>query len=156
MLEIKVITVSDRAFRGEYEDLSGPKIGEILKEFNPGISISYEIVPDEKELLKEALERSICSDYIITTGGTGISPRDITPGVTRDYCDMELPGISEMLRAESLKETKNAVFSRGFSGLKEKTIIINLPGSVKAVTLCTKLLLPVLEHGVSMVKGGKH
>lgn len=156
MLEIAVITVSDRAFRGEYEDLSGPKIKEIIE--NSGIKsrISLSVVPDEKEAIQQAIEDRIGADYIFTTGGTGISSRDFTPDVTRGICDLELPGISELLRRESYRETKFAVFSRGYSGLKGKTIIVNFPGSLKAVTLCTRLMLPVMEHGIQMIEGGKH
>ena len=156
MLEITVITVSDRAFKGEYKDLSGPQVKKIVEESGIEAKVSLIVVPDERKAIKEALMANIDKDYILMTGGTGISPRDITPDVTREVCDKEVPGISEYLRQESLKETKCAVFSRGFSGIKEKTIIINLPGSVKAVTLCTKLLLPVLEHGKKMILGGKH
>lgn len=156
MLEIAVITVSDRAYKGEYQDLSGPKIKKMIEESGIEAEVSLSVVPDERKAIEEALIANLDKDYILTTGGTGISPRDITPDVTRDVCDKEVPGISEYIRQESLKETPNAVFSRGFSGLKDKTIIINLPGSVKAVSLCTRLLLPVLEHGKMMILGGKH
>lgn len=156
MLEIAVITVSDRAFRGEYEDLSGPKIKEIIEKSETKAQLSLTVVPDEREAIQKAIGEKIGADYIITTGGTGISSRDITPDITREICELELPGISELLRRESYKETPFAVFSRGFSGLREKTIIVNFPGSVKAVTLCTKLLLPILEHGIHMIEGGKH
>ena len=156
MLKIAVITVSDRAFSGEYEDLSGPKIKEILSAADPAAEVSLTVVPDEKDKIKQAIEDNIGKDYIFTTGGTGISSRDITPEVTGGICEKELPGISEMLRRESYKETKNAVLSRGFSGIKDKTIIVNFPGSVKAVTLCTNLLLPILKHGIKMLHGGKH
>jgi molybdenum cofactor synthesis domain-containing protein len=156
MLEIAVITVSDRAFRGEYEDLSGPKIREIIEKSDIDARVSLTVVPDEREAIQKAIEEKIGIDYIMTTGGTGISSRDITPDLTRELCDLELPGISELLRRESYKETPFAVFSRGFSGLKGKTIVVNFPGSVKAVTLCTRLLLPVLEHGIQMIEGGKH
>lgn len=156
MLKIVVITISDRAYKGEYEDLSGPKIKEIIDKSNIDAEVSLFIVPDKKEQIKEMIEKKIGVDYIITTGGTGISPRDVTPEVTSSICTRELPGISEMLRIESYKETKNAVFSRAFSGVKDNTIIINFPGSVKAVLLCTKLMIPVLEHGVKMLYGGKH
>jgi molybdenum cofactor synthesis domain-containing protein len=156
VLKIAVITVSDRAFTGEYKDLSGPKIKEILSAAEPATQVSLTVVPDEKDKIKQAIEDNIGKDYIFTTGGTGISSRDITPEITGEICEKELPGISEMLRRESYKETKNAVFSRGFSGIKDKTIIVNFPGSVKAVTLCTNLVLPILEHGIKMLHGGKH
>jgi molybdopterin adenylyltransferase len=156
MLEVAVITVSDRAYRGEYEDLSGPQIKQVIEKSGIKVMMSLSVVPDEREAIKKALIGNLDKDYILTTGGTGISPRDITPDVTREVCDKEVPGISEYLRQESIKETKNAVFSRGFSGIKDRAIIINLPGSVKAVTLCTKLLVPVLEHGKEMILGGGH
>ncbi len=156
MLKISIITLSDRAFKGLYEDLSGPKIKELI--LNSGIEceILNFIIPDEKNELKKIFLNNTGSDYIITTGGTGISPRDITPEVTREFCDFELPGISEMLRFESLKETKHAVFSRGFSGIRGKSIVMNFPGSVKAVSLCTKLIIPILEHGKKMIEGKGH
>lgn len=156
MLEVAVITVSDRAHKGEYKDLSGPKIKQIIEESEVRAEVSLILVPDEKKAIRETLVESLDKDYILTTGGTGISPRDITPDVTREVCDKEVPGISEYLRQESFKETRYGVFSRGFSGIKGQTMIINFPGSVKAVTLCTQLLLPVLEHGKKMIRGGKH
>ncbi len=156
MLEVAVITISDRAFRGEYEDLSGPKIKEIIEASALQAKVRMKIVPDDKEAVRQALLDNLDQDYIFTTGGTGLSPRDITPEVTEEICDKEIPGISEMLRRESYKETKNAVLSRGYSGLKGKTIIVNFPGSVKAASLCTRLMLPIMEHGRKMVHGGRH
>lgn len=156
MLEIAVITISDRAFRGEYQDLSGPTIVEIINESDIKAEVTLTIVPDDKVQIKKAILHNIGKDYIFTNGGTGISPRDVTPEVTKTICDKELPGICEMLRLESYKETPFAVFSRCFAGIKNDTIIVNFPGSVKAVTLCTKLMLPLLEHGKEMILGFKH
>lgn len=156
MLEIAVITISDRAFKGEYQDLSGPTIVELINESGVEANVSLTIVPDEEEQIKTAIIQNVGKDYILTTGGTGISPRDVTPDVTEEVCDKSLPGISEMLRRESYRETPNAVFSRGYSGIRRNTIVINFPGSVRAVTLCTRCILPVLEHGVKMLRGGKH
>jgi molybdopterin adenylyltransferase len=156
MLEVAVITISDRAFRGEYQDLSGPAIVELINDSTVEANVSLTIVPDEKTLIRKAIQDHLGNDYILTTGGTGIGPRDLTPEVTADICEKELPGIAEMLRFESYIETKNAVFSRGYSGLRGNTIIVNFPGSVKAVSLCTKLMLPVMEHGIKMLIGGKH
>lgn len=158
VLKIAVITVSDRAYRGEYEDLSGPKIKEIIEGSPIEAAVSLTVVPDEADLIRQALEEKIAggADYIFTTGGTGISPRDITPDVTARVCRRELPGISELLRRESYGETPFAALSRGYSGVKETTIIVNFPGSVKAVSLCTRLLLPILRHGAEMVRGGGH
>lgn len=156
MLVVKVITISDRAFRGEYQDLSGPRIKEIIESSELEAEVSLQIVPDEKIAIRKALCESMEQDYIITTGGTGLSPKDISPEVTEEFCEKEIPGISELLRRESYKETKNAALSRGFCGLKGRTIIVNFPGSVKAVTLCTQLILPIMEHGKKMILGGKH
>ncbi len=156
MIKIAVITVSDRAFAAEYEDLSGPKIREMIDNSSVEAEVTAAVVPDDKEQIKKAILDELDKDYILTTGGTGISPRDITPDVAQEICEKELPGISELLRRESYEETRYAVFSRGFSGIKGRTIIVNLPGSIKAVTLCTRLLLPILEHGLEMLRGGQH
>lgn len=156
MISVTVITISDRASRGEYDDLSGPEIERILRETGKEIEVRRAVVPDEEENILKALENALGSDYILTTGGTGISPRDITPEVCRDLCDKDLPGIAELLRRESWKETPNALLSRGYAGVKGRTIIINFPGSVKAVNLCTKLIIPILDHGVKMLAGEGH
>ncbi len=155
MLTIAVITVSDRAHKKEYEDLSGPLIRDILFA-GLGAEVTITVVPDEKKTLQKAIRENADKDYVITTGGTGLSPRDITPEATREICDKDIPGLSEWLRGESIKETPNAVLSRGYSGLMGKTIVINLPGSVKGAAFGAKLLVPVLEHGAEMVRGGKH
>lgn len=156
MLRIAVITISDRASRGEYEDRSGPAIREILIQLLPGADIRMAIVPDERERIHEALENHLDSDYILTAGGTGISPRDVTPEVTASVCERELPGISEWLRRESHHETPYAVFSRAYSGVRGRTIIVNFPGSVKGASLCARLLAPVMAHGPEMIRGGGH
>ncbi len=155
-MTITIITVSDRASRGEYDDLSGPEIAGILRESYPDCHIERTIVPDEKEDILRAFEGAAGDDYILTTGGTGLSPRDITPDVTKTYCDRELPGISEILRRESYRETPHAMLSRGYSGLKGSTVIVNFPGSVKAVKLCTKILVPIMEHCRKMLRGEGH
>ncbi|MCF6334781.1 MAG: MogA/MoaB family molybdenum cofactor biosynthesis protein [Spirochaetales bacterium] len=155
-MKAAVITISDRASKGIYEDLSGPEIERLIKEMVPACVISRKIVPDEEDDILKAMKLFTGYDFILTTGGTGIGSRDVTPNVTAKYCDRELPGISETLRAESLKETNSAMLSRGFSGMKDNTIIINFPGSVKAVTLCTKIIAPVMVHAVKMIKGEGH
>ncbi|OQX70448.1 MAG: molybdenum cofactor biosynthesis protein [Candidatus Cloacimonas sp. 4484_275] len=155
-MKVTVITISDRASKGIYEDLSGPKIEEILKEKISVIQIERIIVPDEKEEIKKALEKSLGSDFIITTGGTGISERDVTPEVTAEFCDKELPGIAELLRYESYRETPMAMLSRGYAGIKNKTIVVNFPGSVKAVSLSTKVLTRIMEHSLKMMRGEGH
>ena len=155
-MNICVITMSDRASRGEYEDLSGPEIVRLLKEAYPDCRIRTKIIPDDRDELLKAFNEAEDDDFILTTGGTGLSPRDITPDVSREYCDLELPGIAEILRLESYKETPQAMISRGYAGLKGRTIIVNFPGSVKAVRLCTKVLIPVMEHSRKMLNGEGH
>lgn len=155
-MTVSVITISDRASRGEYEDRSGPEIVAILRVAFPALGIETDVVPDEAEAIRQALDRHRKADFILTTGGTGISPRDTTPEVTRQFCDRELPGIAEMLRAESYRETPTAVLSRGYAGMSGSTIVVNFPGSVKAVRLCTRVLVPVMEHALKMLRGEGH
>jgi len=155
-MKAAVITISDRASKGIYEDLSGPEIEKILNELVPDCEVNKTIVPDEEMDILKAMQSFKGYDFILTTGGTGIGPRDVTPNITEEYCDRELPGISETLRAESLKETNSAMLSRGYSGMKDNTIIVNFPGSVKAVRLCTRVIAPVMIHAVKMIKGEGH
>ena len=156
MLEIAVVTISDRAFAGEYPDRSGPEIKRILESGALASTIRLELVPDDPQAIRDALERLEGADWIITTGGTGIGPRDRTPEVTGEFCERLLPGIAEMLRRESCRETPFAVFSRGICGIRGRTMVVNLPGSVKAVNLGARLLLPLLEHGPRMLRGEGH
>jgi molybdopterin adenylyltransferase len=155
-MKVLVLTVSDRAFQGVYDDRSGPAIEAILRENLPDVIISRNIVPDDKVAIIRALAEGLANDCIITTGGTGLSPRDVTPEATEKFCDRTIPGIAEFLRAESFKQTPNAVWSRGAAGIKGTTIIINLPGSVKAVEFCTRLLIPLLPHALKMARGEGH
>lgn len=155
-MTVTVITISDRASRGEYQDRSGPEIVSILRQAFAKVEVAAEVVPDEAEAILAAFRRHRQADFILTTGGTGISERDVTPEVTRGYCQRELPGIAEILRAESYRETPTAVLSRGYAGLKDGTVIVNFPGSVKAVRLCTRVLIPVMEHALEMLRGQGH
>jgi len=155
-VKVTVITISDRASKGIYEDLSGPAIEKILTEGIEGADVFRIIVPDERDEIWKALKSAASSDFILTTGGTGLSDRDITPEICEEYCDKSLPGISEMLRSESYKETPHALLSRGYAGIKDKTIIVNFPGSVKAVTLCTRVLLPIMGHAIKMINNEGH
>jgi molybdenum cofactor synthesis domain-containing protein len=155
-VRVAVITISDRAARGEYEDLSGNEIEKELRSRHPDVDVSRAIVADEPEMIRAALERFHGADFILTTGGTGISPRDVTPEVTRSFCDRELPGIAETLRAESYRETPSAMLSRAFAGVKGSTIVVNFPGSLNAARLGVKLISPVMEHALKMLKGEGH
>lgn len=151
-----VITISDRVSKGIYEDKSGPEIISILKEIVPECKVEPMVIPDEKKEILAAFRKFSGYDFILTTGGTGIGPRDFTPEVTQEYCDKELPGISETIRALSYRETVSAMLSRGYSGMRGKTIIINFPGSVKAVRLCTRIVAPVMKHAEKMILGEGH
>ena len=155
-MKILVVTISDRAFRGEYEDLSGPAVKEILEKKVSGADVDVIVVPDEEEDILRALESGLGFAAVITTGGTGLGPRDITPEVTERFCDREVPGISEMLRAESLGETRNAALSRGYSGMKGRTLVVNIPGSLRGASFCARLLAPLLEHAGGMISGDGH
>jgi molybdopterin adenylyltransferase len=153
---VSVITISDRASTGAYEDLSGPEIESLIRQRFPEAEVRRAVVPDEPDRITAAFEACADSDYILTTGGTGLAPRDRTPEATEAYCDRALPGIAEILRSESYAETPFAMLSRGFAGVKGNTIIVNFPGSVKGARLCTRILLPVMEHGLQMLRGEGH
>ena len=155
-MRIAVITVSDRAFRGVYEDRSGPAIEAVLLEFVHGVEIERDLVPDEKNDIVAAFERHPSADWILTTGGTGPSPRDVTPEATLGWCDRLMPGIAEFLRAKSLEETPHAVFSRGEAGMRGAQYLVNFPGSERAARSCARWLAPLLEHGVKMAHGEGH
>ena len=155
-MKVAVITVSDRASRGEYDDLSGPEIEKEVKRRFADAVVSRRIVPDELKRILAALREAEGADFILTTGGTGISPRDVTPEATKRFIDRELPGIPESLRVQSYTETPSAVLSRGIAGLKGNTIVVNFPGSVRAVRLCMRVLGPVMEHALRMIRGEGH
>jgi molybdopterin adenylyltransferase len=157
-LRIAVVTVSDRASRGEYEDRSGPELERAFSEALPGAVIVREVVSDDEIGIRAALDRaaSAGADWIITCGGTGPSPRDRAPEATRSWIDRELPGIAEVLRAASLAETPYAVFSRGIAGMHGGVFVVNLPGSPAAARLGARVLAPLFEHGLAMARGGGH
>lgn len=155
MYRVGVLTLSDKGSRGEREDLSGQVIKEMVKEID-GEVVLYEVIPDELELIKERL--IIWSDIhqlnlLLTTGGTGLSPRDFTPNATLQVIDYEVPGIAETMRAESLKKTPRAMLSRAVAGVRSRTLIINLPGSPKAVCECLEVILAALPHGLDVLAG---
>ncbi len=155
-MKVAVITISDRAFARELEDLSGLEIEKAVKACSPDAEVSRAIVPDEKDRISKALEAAASSDFILTTGGTGISPRDVTPEATAEFCEKEIPGIAEALRNASRAETPNAMLSRGYAGLRGSCIVVNFPGSPKAVRLCMQVLGPVMDHAVRMLRGEGH
>lgn len=155
MFKTSIITVSDRGYRGEREDKSGQAIQELLHGLDFEI-IGYRIVPDEKDQIQKALIDAIDhlgSDLVFTTGGTGLSPRDVTPDATLEVIDKEVPGFAEAMRAESQKKTPHAMISRALCGVRKSSLIINLPGSPNAVVECMKVILPALPHALSKLKG---
>ncbi len=151
-----MVTVSDRASRGEYEDRSGPAAEQALAGALPGCEIDRLVVPDERRPLLLSLEQGLAYDAVVTTGGTGLGPRDITPEVTEEFCEREIPGIAEYLRSESLKETGLAPLSRGYAGLRGSTVIVNLPGSTAGARSTASLVAPLLEHATAMISGRGH
>lgn len=156
MYTVSVITVSDRAAGGTYEDQSGPAVVQLLKEHGYEV-IDTIIIPDEKNTIKNALIEE-CNNgvhLIISTGGTGFSPRDITPEATGEIIDKEAPGIAEYMRQKSMEITPRGMLSRGVAGIRNRSLIINLPGSPKGAVENLSFVLPHLAHGLDMLGGVK-
>jgi molybdopterin adenylyltransferase len=149
-----VITISDKGSRGERVDTSGPALARMLQEtYDMGDIV---IVPDEIEIIAAAMKREIDEnnvDLVVTTGGTGVSKRDVTPEATRIVIDRELPGFAEIMRSESYKITPHGIISRGICGIRNESIIINLPGSEKAATENMGFVLRAIPHALSKIKG---
>ncbi len=155
MFKVVILTISDRSSKGEREDSSGPLIREMIKNL-PAEVIHYEVIPDEKEIIIKALMKSsdhLKADLILTTGGTGLSPRDVTPDATLKVIEKEVPGFSEAMRAESLKKTPHAMISRAICGIRGSSLIVNLPGSPKSVKENLSVILPALPHALSKLQG---
>ncbi len=155
MITAGVLTLSDKGSRGEREDQSGPEVIRMLKE--AGIDTAgYEIIPDEiavieRKLIEFADERRF--DLVITTGGTGVSPRDVTPEATRRVIDREIPGMAEAMRRDSMLKTPHAMISRAMAGIRGCTLIVNLPGSPRGARENLSVILPALKHAVEKIKG---
>lgn len=155
MFRVAVITSSDSGYEGKREDKSGPEIERIVKEY--GYEVVHTIIlPDERKILADEMMRiadNNIADLILTTGGTGFSPRDWTPEATKDIVEREVPGIPESMRAYSLQITKRAMLSRAAAGIRKETLIINMPGSPKAVDECLQYIISELDHGLKILKG---
>lgn len=153
-MKIGILTVSDKGARGEREDRSGPAIREIMEGLGAEI-VHAKIVPDEQDEIRAALidwsDEGL--DLILTTGGTGFSPRDWTPEATKTVIDRETPGIPEAMRRAGMEKTPTAMLSRAAAGIRKRTLIVNLPGSEKAVRESLEAILPALPHGVEVLKG---
>ena len=156
-MRIGRITISDRASAGVYEDVSGPEIEHALTEaLGPASEFARAIVPDEAALISAKLREfadTVHCDLIVTTGGTGISARDVTPEATRAVLDKELPGFGEMMRIQSFAKVRTAILSRATAGTRGRTLIVNLPGKPSAVRECLAILTPALVEGVAHLRG---
>ena len=153
-----ILTMSDMCSQGKRKDTSGQTIEEMLPKDTFEVCQKI-IIPDDYETITKTLLRfsvELNVEIVLTTGGSGLGPRDVTPEATTAVCDRMAPGFSEILRCESYKITPKAVLSRGVSGVRENTLIINLPGSPKAVRECMEIILEVLPHAVKMMRGGGH
>jgi len=155
ILKVAVITVSDKGYRGEREDRSGKYIVDYFKEKGWEVT-DHTIVPDETDIIKDKLI-DICdaekANLIITTGGTGFSLRDVTPEATEKVIEKKVPGFSEMMRMEGQKKTPRAILSRGVSGIRKNTLIINIPGSIRGVKDNLELIYRSLPHGIDILAG---
>ena len=150
-----VVTVSDKGYAGEREDVSGPLLADLLREMGADI-VSQTIVPDEQAMIERTLigladEAGV--ELVVTTGGTGPAPRDVTPEATRAVIEREVPGLAEVLRFDGYRKTPLAVISRGVSGIRGQALIVNLPGSPRAVREGMETLSPILPHAIKMLRG---
>lgn len=154
-MRVAVITLSDSGYAGKRADLSGPAIQEMVEERGWTV-VHTTLLPDGRELLEAELRR-LCdgglADLILTTGGTGFSPTDVTPEATMAVVERPTPGIPEAMRYYSLQITPRAMLSRAAAGIRGRTLIVNLPGSPKAVRECLQAILPALDHGLEILKG---
>ena len=155
MLNVGILTISDKGAQGQRHDESGKVIRDKLSLFDSQV-IKYEIIPDEMEVISHRLAAWADegdTDVILTTGGTGLSQRDVTPEATLAIVGKVVPGITEAMRAKSLNQTPMAMLSRATAGVRRKCLIINLPGSPKAVSECLEVILPAIPHEVEIIKG---
>ena len=155
MIKVGILTISDKGSRGEREDLSGKVIEEVVKKIKGEVKY-YQIIPDEKDIIQEELIKVVDElhlDLILTTGGTGLAKRDVTPDATLAIIEKEVPGISEIIRSESFKKTNRAILSRGVAGIRKESLIINLPGSPKGARESLEIVLEALPHGIEILKG---
>ena len=161
-VRVHVVTASDRASAGVYADLSGPAVAEAVeKHFRAAgiaVSVSREILPDDSDRLAAAMVAAVDKGcrLVVTTGGTGIGPRDLTPEATRKVIEREIPGLMEDVRRRSAENAPGALLSRGVAGIRGQSLIVNLPGSVKAVRECLGMILPLVPHALRMAEGGDH
>jgi molybdenum cofactor synthesis domain-containing protein len=155
-IRLGILTMSDKGYAGQREDSSGAAIREIAAGFGADVR-RYQVIPDELELISGTLQEwadSGAVDLILTTGGTGLSPRDVTPEATREILDRDAPGLAELMRSEGLRQTPTAALSRAVAGTRAHTLIINLPGSERGVRESLAAIAPILPHAVATLRGG--
>ncbi len=154
-MRVAILTVSDRAAAGTYEDRSGPALANLMKEALRAEIVETAIVPDERSEIAERLRQWVDTDdvdLILTTGGTGFAPRDVTPEATADVVERLAPGLAEVMRAASLQVTPYAMLSRAIAGIRGRTLIINLPGSPKGAVENLRAVLSVLHHAIALLR----
>lgn len=160
-MRIGILTISDRASRGEYEDKSGPALRELVQQhFHEDVDLTH-VVPDDFMEIKRAIQKwcdDAKLDLILTTGGTGFAPRDVTPEATRAVLEKEAPGLVHAMVAASLQKTPHAMLTRMVAGIRGKTLVVNLPGSPKAACENLAVILPALPHALELLRGkpGEH
>lgn len=158
MIKVAILTVSDSCTQGKRQDAGGPAVRDLLA--GRGFEIGEcAIVPDDQKTISDSLRYlsdEAHYDIVLTTGGTGLGPRDVTPEATVSVCERLVPGFSEMMRIEGLKMNSCAILSRGVTGIRGNTLVINLPGSPQAVRQCLGLIVKCLPHAIEMLRGGGH
>ncbi|MBS3783554.1 MAG: MogA/MoaB family molybdenum cofactor biosynthesis protein [Anaerolineae bacterium] len=150
-----VVTISDKGYTGQREDVSGPVLVDLVREMGAEV-VHRNLVPDERDeivRLLVGLADEMAVDLVMTTGGTGVTPRDVTPEATKAVLDREIPGLAEVLRFEGYRRTPFAVISRGVVGIRARTLIVNLPGNPNAVREGMETLSPILPHTIQMIRG---
>jgi molybdopterin adenylyltransferase len=155
MINIGILTISDKGSQGQRQDKSGEVIRQAVSNLESNV-VKYEIVPDEEDIIAAKLTGWADGgeiDVILTTGGTGLGRRDVTPEATLSVIDREVPGFAEAMRSRSLEKTPMAVLSRAVAGLRGECLIINLPGSPNAVSECLEVVLPAVPHAIEIIKG---